>query len=179
MTSFDLQPTLTGDLVILRPLRESDFEALHAAASDRLIWEQHPDSDRHKREVFQKYFDGGIESGGAFAIVDQADGLIIGSSRYYGLDLSNSIVEIGWTFLARSHWGGRYNSEVKRLMIDHAFRSVSKVQFIVAARNIRSQTAVERLGALRVKEGIDTEGEPSFLYELTREQWLGHFAVEK
>jgi RimJ/RimL family protein N-acetyltransferase len=58
---FDLQPTLTGTLLELRPLRLDDFDALFAAASDPLIWEQHPESDRYERTVFQRYFDGAIE----------------------------------------------------------------------------------------------------------------------
>src|SRR4029077_16908153 len=48
---FDLQPTLTGKLVQLRPLRPQDFDALFSSASDPKIWEQHPDSDRYQREV--------------------------------------------------------------------------------------------------------------------------------
>ena len=67
----DLQPTLKGELIDLRPLRPGDFEDLFSAASDPLIWEQHPEFDRYKREVFQTFFDGGLESKGAFAIIDK------------------------------------------------------------------------------------------------------------
>src|SRR6202022_3237278 len=95
---FDLQPTLEGNLIELRPLVREDFDALFAAASDPLIWEQHPESDRYTRPVFQRYFDGAIDSKGAFAIIDRKSGRIIGSSRYCGLQPGLE-VEIGWTFL--------------------------------------------------------------------------------
>jgi N-acetyltransferase len=144
---FDLQPTLTGTLLELRPLRPDDFDALFAAASDPLIWEQHPESDRYERTVFQRYFDGALESRGAFAIIERASGKIIGSSRYWNLKPDESEVEIGWTFLERAFWGGRYNAELKALMIEHAFRFVERVVFVVGANNLRSQKAVRKLGA--------------------------------
>src|SRR3982074_1611483 len=97
----NLQPTLRGDLIELRPLWLEDFEPLFQAASDPLIWEQHPESDRYTREVFQRYFDGAIESKGAFAIIEKKSGRMIGSSRYCNLDLAIGEVEIGWTFLER------------------------------------------------------------------------------
>src|SRR5207245_4277833 len=116
---FDLQPSLTGSLVQLRPLELEDFPALFVAASDPLIWEQHPEPDRYKREVFQRFFDGAIASKGAFAVVERASGRVIGSSRYWNLKPAESEVEIGWTFLERAFWGGTYNAELKALMLDH------------------------------------------------------------
>lgn len=144
---FDLQPTLQGRLIELRPLRRDDFDKLFAAASDPLIWEQHPEPDRYQRDVFQRYFDSAIESGGAFAIVDLASGRIVGSSRYCNLKLDQSEVEIGWTFLERRFWGGTYNRELKTLMLDHAFRFVERVVFVVGENNRRSQKALAKIGA--------------------------------
>ena len=160
--AFDLQPTLTGELLELRPLRRDDFDAVFAAASDPLIWEQHPESDRWKRDVFQRFFDGAMESGGAFAIVERATGRIIGSSRYCALTPQASEVEIGWTFLERAFWGGRYNGELKRLMIQHAFRFVHRIVFVVGKDNVRSRKALEKIGAryLREEEGRFPDGRP-------------------
>ena len=149
---FDLQPTLKGELIELRPLQPQDFDALFSAASDPKIWEQHPESDRHQREVFQKFFDGALESKGAFAIIERKSGRIIGSSRYCNLDLTNSEVEVGWTFLEREFWGGTYNRELKRLMLDHAFRFVERVLFVVGEQNIRSQKALAKIGASFLKK---------------------------
>lgn len=148
----DLQPTLIGDLIELRPLRRHDFDALFSAASDPLIWEQHPESDRYQQNVFQKYFDGALESKGAFAIIELKTGRIVGSSRYCNLDLRNNEVEIGWTFLKRKFWGGIYNRELKRLMLDHAFQFVDRVLFVIGERNFRSQKAVEKIGAKFLKK---------------------------
>jgi N-acetyltransferase len=139
------QPTLTGDLLELRPLREDDWDALYAVARDPLIWEQHPASDRWQEPVFRAFFRDALASGGALVAVDRATGEVIGSSRYHGFD--GQQVEIGWTFLARSRWGGRWNGEMKRLMLEHAFAFVPRVIFVIGANNRRSRRAVEKLGA--------------------------------
>jgi RimJ/RimL family protein N-acetyltransferase len=149
---FDLQPTLKGNLIELRPLGPQDFDALFSAASDPKIWEQHPESDRYQREVFQRFFDGALESRGAFAIIERKSGRIVGSSRYCNLDLPNGEVEIGWTFLEREFWGGTYNRELKQLMLDHAFRFVDRVVFVVGENNIRSQKALAKIGASFLKK---------------------------
>ena len=144
--TFELQPTLTGRLIELRPLVPDDFEALFQAASDPLIWEQHPESDRYQPAVFRRYFDGAIASGGAFAVIERSSGRIIGSSRYCNL-VPGREVEIGWTFLERESWGGTVNGEMKSLMIDHALRFVPQVVFVVGEHNRRSQRALEKIGA--------------------------------
>jgi RimJ/RimL family protein N-acetyltransferase len=144
---FDLQPTLIGKLIELRPLRPVDFDALFAAASDPLIWVQHPENTRYKKEVFQTYFDGAMESKGAFAVIDRKSGKIIGSSRYCALKPEESEVEVGYTFLERAYWGGEYNREMKQLMLDHAFKFVKRVVFVVGDTNWRSQKALEKIGA--------------------------------
>lgn len=157
--AFDLQPTLKGRLLELRPLEPGDIDALFQAASDPLIWKQHPEPDRHERAVFERYFDGAIASRGAFAVVERASGRIIGSSRFCGLDPGRE-VEIGWTFLERGFWGGVYNREMKSLMLDHAFRFVERVVFVVGEGNLRSQKALEKIGArlLRREERPGPDG---------------------
>jgi RimJ/RimL family protein N-acetyltransferase len=155
--TFQLQPRLVGKLLELRPLRPDEFEVLYAAASDPLIWEQHPEPDRYTREVFQRYFDGAIASGGAFAIIERSTGRVIGSSRYCNLKPDESEVEIGWTFLQREFWGGTYNAELKRLMIDHALRFVDRVVFVVGEHNTRSRRALEKIGARLIRTTAEDE----------------------
>jgi N-acetyltransferase len=150
--AFDLQPNLKGDLIELRPLTLEDWGDLFAVASDPLIWEQHPESDRYKEDVFRIFFSDALESGGAFVIIDRKNQQIIGSTRFYGYDPEKSEIEIGWTFLARKYWGGRFNRELKQLMLDHAFKFVENVIFYVGENNIRSQKATEKIGA--VKNGL-------------------------
>jgi RimJ/RimL family protein N-acetyltransferase len=144
---FDRQPTLRGILVELRPLLASDFEALFAAASDPLLWEQHPEPDRYKRAVFEKFFEKAMESQGALAIVDLKTEKIIGTSRYYLYDPGRREVAIGYTFVERAFWGAGYNPEAKKLMLDHAFKFVDRVIFEVGEGNLRSRKAMENIGA--------------------------------
>ena len=147
--SFDLQPHLKGKLIELRPIAPEDWNDLFAVASDPLIWEQHPESDRYKEDVFKVFFKDALESGGAFVVIDTKNKRIIGSTRFHGYDPEKSEVEIGWTFLARTYWGGRYNREMKQLMLAHAFQFVENVVFYVGENNIRSQKATEKIGAIK------------------------------
>jgi RimJ/RimL family protein N-acetyltransferase len=164
---FDLQPTLTGELLTLRPLRPDDFDSLYAIASDPLIWEQHPASDRYKPDVFTQFFRDGLQSGGALIVLDSTDGKVIGSSRFNGYNEAASEIEIGYTFLARSHWGGLYNREMKQLMLRHAFRFVHNVVFLVGPQNLRSQRAMEKIGGVRAGTRIDGAGRTSVVFQIT------------
>jgi len=163
---FDHRPSLRSELVMLRPLAASDLPALFAVAAAPLIWKQHPAPDRHRQEQFEAFFAEALASGGTLVVIETATGRVIGSSRYHGYDPAGSVVEIGWTFLARSHWGGRYNRELKRLMLEHAFRFVDRVVFLVGHDNLRSQRAVEKIGARRVGSRPDASGNQSYLYEI-------------
>lgn len=164
---FELQPTLRGELVELRPLRGGDFAELYAVASDPLIWEQHPASDRYKEDVFREFFRGALESGGAFVVSDAKTGRCIGSTRFCGYDEGRGEVEIGWTFLARSHWGGAYNGEMKRLMLAHAFKFVESVVFLVGPENMRSRRAVEKIGGVLDGSRPNAAGRDSVVYRIT------------
>jgi RimJ/RimL family protein N-acetyltransferase len=163
---FDYQPSLSGSLLRLRPLRADDFTALQAVAADPRIWEQHQAKDRHREEVFRPYFETLLSSGEALVALDQSTGEIVGMSRFHGYDLERSEVEIGWTFLARSHWGGTYNRELKNMMLSHAFRFVRSVVFLVSPQNVRSQRAVEKIGGVRCGSRPDAAGQESFAYRI-------------
>ena len=166
---FDRQPTLVGELVELRPLRPDDFDALFRVASDPLIWEQHPERTRYQESTFRTFFQDALDSGGALIVLDRQTGEIIGSSRYHGYDPDRRVVEIGWTFLARAYWGGRYNGEMKRLMLEHAFPWVTRVIFVIGPDNRRSQRAVEKIGGVRSETTTDQQGRERVIYELTPE----------
>ncbi|MBC7449081.1 MAG: GNAT family N-acetyltransferase [Hymenobacteraceae bacterium] len=171
------QPTLQHADVRLRPLHPDDFEALYAVAADPLVWAQHPNPTRYQREVFQTFFAGALESGGAFLIEDAQTGQPIGSTRFYDLSADEESVLIGYSFLARSYWGGPTNRAVKTLLLDHALASgVEEVFFHVGAHNRRSQRAMEKLGAEKVEERkVAYHGEPAklnFIYRIRRADWL-------
>jgi RimJ/RimL family protein N-acetyltransferase len=167
MMLFDLQPVLRGERLTLRPLRRDDFDKLYAAASDPLIWEQHPASDRCQPGPFRTFFEESLATGGTLVARDVLDGRIIGSSRFYGYDAARSEIEIGWTFFVRSCWGGPYNAEMKRLMLDHAFRFVDRVIFLVGPSNARSQRALEKIGAVQRGTRRDASGRESLLFEIS------------
>ncbi|MGI4881273.1 MAG: GNAT family N-acetyltransferase [Janthinobacterium lividum] len=144
--SADLQPTLTGGLVALRPVAAADWDALYAVASDPLIWAVHPVNDRWQEPVFRRFFDDAIAGGGGLVATDVTSGEIIGFSRYDLARVEPGEVEIGWTFLARSYWGGAANADMKRLMIGHALRQFDRALFLVGETNIRSRRAMEKIG---------------------------------
>jgi len=167
--TFDFQPTLTGDLISLRPLRRDDFEALLAVASDPLIWQQHPAKNRHEESAFRDFFEESIASRGALIATHLETNDVIGSSRFHAYDEKASEVEIGWTFLARAYWGGTYNREMKRMMLGHAFQFVDSVVLLVGPDNVRSQRAVEKIGGNRDGTRADGSGLVSILYRVCRD----------
>jgi RimJ/RimL family protein N-acetyltransferase len=126
-------------------------------------------------DVFRAFFREALESGGALVAIDAANGAIIGSTRFYGYDADRSEIEIGWTFLARSYWGGHYNREMKRLMLRHAFDFVDRVIFLVGPRNLRSRRAIEKIGAVERSVRVEREGRESVVYEITRERFKATF----
>ena len=169
--TFNYQPTLQGEKTILRPLRTEDFTALHEAASDPLIWVQHPQRNRYKEDVFRDFFDGALHSDGALVVIDTATQKIIGSSRFFGFNEATSEIEIGWTFLARSFWGGTYNREVKKLMLAHAFQGVDNVVFLIGPENMRSQAAIQKIGGVRIADRSRKTGDLSFVFRICREDF--------
>lgn len=168
---FDLQPTLENELVKLVPLKKEDFDILYQVASDPLIWEQHPDRFRYKKEVFEKFFKSAIESKGAFLVLAKETNEVIGSSRFYDYDENKKSIAIGFTFLARKYWGTDFNRAMKSLMLDHAFKFVETVIFHIGENNIRSQRAIDKLGARKIGEQ-KRENSISFVYEIDKNKWL-------
>lgn len=148
----NVQATLENENVKLVPLNPNDFEELFSVASDPKIWEQHPNKDRYQREVFEKFFQGAIESKGAFKIMDKSSNEVAGSTRFYDYNPDENSIFIGYTFYATKFWGSKLNPQVKKLMLDYIFQFVDKVNFHVGKDNIRSQKAMEKLGAKKVDE---------------------------
>jgi N-acetyltransferase len=170
------QPTLQNELVLLQPLKEADFEQLFDVAADPLIWEQHPNKNRYQREAFQNYFEGALQSKGAFLILDKKTNEVAGCSRFYEYNETDASVFIGYTFFGRKFWGKQYNASSKQLMLDYAFQYVNIVKFHIGATNTRSQIAIGRVGAVKTREVVVAyHGEPdraNFEYELKKEDWV-------
>jgi len=172
---FKLQPTLNNDCIKISPLKITDFEILYQIASDPLIWEQHPNKDRYQKGVFETFFKGAMESGGGFLVLDNKTGSPIGSSRFYELDEKEKSIAIGYTFLAREHWGSTFNKALKSLMLNHAFKYVNTVIFHIGANNIRSQKAIEKLGVKKIGQvEMEYYGEQkklNFIYQINKKDW--------
>ena len=172
----DRQPVLEGERLLLRPLREEDWDALWAVARDRELWARHPMHDRSREPVFRDFFADALAKGGALAVIEKASGEIVGSSRFQGHDpAEGGVVEIGWTFLDRRLWGTGTNAEMKRLMLEHAFRYVRRVTFRVGQDNVISRKAMENIGG-RLTDRLDmTEGPtgpvPHVVYVITQAEF--------
>jgi RimJ/RimL family protein N-acetyltransferase len=170
----DFQPTLVGPTVMIRPVSSDDWPELFKAGSDPEIWKVHPIRDRYTEPEFRKFFDGAVKSKMGFVFVDRSSGALIGSSRYFGYEPEPSEIEIGWTFIVRSHWGGATNREVKRLMLDHAFTFVDTVIFWVGEKNWRSQAAMTKIGGVK-REGLFTRElsgtTPYVIFEISKSRY--------
>jgi RimJ/RimL family protein N-acetyltransferase len=176
MPLFNIQPTLENETVLLRPLQPQDLDALYAVASDPNIWEQHPQKDRWKKEVFLTFFEGAVQSKGAFIIIDKATNTMAGSTRFYDYSEQENCIHIGYTFYATRYWGKGVNRAVKTMMLDYIFQFVSRVAFHVGIHNLRSQIAMGRVGAKKIGEQeVAYFGEASkmnVVYGITKDEWL-------
>lgn len=172
---FSIQPILENEQYQLIPLQQGDFESLYEVASDPEVWKQHPNKDRYRKEVFRTFFEGAMKSGGAFKITEKSSGEILGSTRFYDYNQSDNSILIGYTFYGTKSWGKGINPQVKKMMLQYIFQFVDTVYFHVGKDNIRSRTAMERLGAEKIgEEEIAYFGEPSrinIIYQIKKEKY--------
>ena len=172
---FSIQPVLQNEEVLLMPLGSEDFERLYKVAADPEVWEQHPNKERYKREVFENFFKGAMESKGAFLVSNKLTGDVLGCTRFYDFDEENKSILIGYTFYGTNSWGKNVNRQVKKLMLDYIFHYVETVIFHVGKENMRSIKAMEKLGALKVgEEEIAYFGELpkiNVVFEIRKANW--------
>ena len=170
---FSIQTPLENERALLVPLVEADFDDLYAIASDKKVWEQHPNKDRWQETIFRTFFEGAMQSKGAFKIIDKETDLVAGSTRFYSYNEEDNSIQIGYTFLATQFWGTGLNPAVKKLMLAYAFQFVNRVYFQVGAGNLRSQIAVSRLGATKIAEQevayFGEQPKLNFVYELKKQ----------
>jgi RimJ/RimL family protein N-acetyltransferase len=149
------------------PLQETDFSALYIVASDPLVWEQHPNKLRYQKDVFQNYFEGAMLSKGAFLIRDCKTNEIVGCSRFYDYNENENSILIGYTFIGRNFWGKGYNKALKKLMLDYAFQFVNTVILYIGENNIRSQKAIQKIGAIYFGKL-----NKSLVYTINKQDWI-------
>lgn len=176
MHQFSLQPLLSNETASLVPLKEEDFERLYAVASDPDIWKIHPNKNRYERTIFKTFFEGAMKSGGAFLIFSLPSNQLAGSTRFYDYNETDNSIFIGYTFYATAFWGSGLNRSVKALMLNYIFQFVDTVYFHIGAQNYRSQKAIEKIGAVKIKEEtVAYHGEPdrlNFVYKIEKKDWL-------
>jgi N-acetyltransferase len=149
----ELAQRLEGERVVLEPLEPRHEDGLWAAAQDPRIWTWLSVRRPESREVFHGLFEEALaarRSGEAvpFATLDATSGAPIGSTRYLAVRPEHRVVEIGWTWLAPSHWSSGANVEAKYLMLRHAFDlGCLRVEFKTDALNERSRGALAALPA--------------------------------
>lgn len=150
----DLAVVLEGRVVRLEPLAREHEEGLFAAARDERIWRWMPGNAAESRESFRIWMDDALarsEAGteAAFATVEARSGEPIGSTRFLALRPEHRGLEIGWTWLAPTHWRTGSNVEAKLLMLAHAFEGLGcmRVELKTDARNERSRNAIAALPA--------------------------------
>jgi RimJ/RimL family protein N-acetyltransferase len=162
--------TLENNYVRLVQTSEDHFQELYQIGSNPVIWEQHPNQDRWKKNNFRKYFDGGINnSEGCFTIIDKKINKIIGTTRFYSFDENKQSVKIGYTFISNEYWGTKINYQIKKLMMDYIFQFLDKVYFEIGKTNFRSQKSVEKLGGKKVKP----QKKENYLYLIDKSKWKG------
>jgi len=176
---------LAGDRVEIVPMDPAHTDGLFAAGRAAEIWDYMPmrvatpeDMARLVRDALRDR-DEGREF--PFVIIDRASGRIVGSTRFLEIALAHRGIEIGWTWLAPDVWRTPINTECKYLLLRHCFETLEmiRVQLKTDARNLRSQRAIERLGAAR--EGVlrhhrvmpDGYFRDSVYYSILAEEWPG------
>jgi len=151
--------TLAGRHARLEPLGEHHLASLLRHGADADIWRWMPTLRDDPRESVRVWFERattGTARGDvvAWAIVDAASGEAVGGTTYLDLALADKRVEIGSTWHAKAVWRTAINTECKFLLLRHAFETLgcNRVQLKTDLRNLRSQAAIARLGAVR--EGV-------------------------
>jgi N-acetyltransferase len=174
---------MEGSLVTLEPLEERHREELWEAAQDQRIWEWLADLGGD-RGLFDRWLRESLEASaegreGVFAIRRNADGRVVGSSRYLNVRPADRVVEVGWTWLHPSAWRSGVNLETKLLLLGHAFEALGcvRVELKTDARNQRSREAMAALpaqfeGVMRKHMIVPTVGQrDSAYYSVTDDDW--------
>lgn len=150
--------TLEGQHVRLEPLSLEHLDALWAVADDPELWKFTTVNIRNREEM-RAYIEEALQLSAAgtviaFATRDKKSDAIVGSTRLADIQTHHRTMEIGWTWIARSHQRTAVNTEAKYLMLRHAFEKMDarRVMLKTDETNVRSRAAIARIGAKQ--EGI-------------------------
>ena len=182
LTLADLRPTLTAGAVRLEPLIEGHRAGLALAADDEQIWDHMPSAA--SGDGFAAWFDQSLELAlcgreAVWAVRTLGDDRLVGSTRYLAIEPAQRRLEIGHTWYAPSVWSTQVNPACKLVLMRHAFETLAfnRVELKTDNRNLRSQAAIAKLGAIR--EGVfrahmirrDGSLRDSVYFSVVREEW--------
>lgn len=144
---------LEGQRVALHPLTPEHFDTLIPLAKDPKIWEYYGRNGADEN-IIRHFLQEGLDlkqenQQYPFVIFNKETGEIIGTTRYGDINEAHKTLEIGWTWYIPAVWGKGYNEECKLLLLSHAFEQLdaNRVQLKTAHFNLRSQRAIQRIGA--------------------------------
>ncbi|MEK3912304.1 GNAT family N-acetyltransferase [Paenibacillus sp. FSL H7-0331] len=145
--------TLTGKRVKLVPLEQGHVQGLFDAGNDQQIWTYLPsqmNTLEHMNELVLEALEAqenGLQV--PFTIMDVQTNDIMGSTRFLNISLPNKNLEIGWTWYSPKVWRTHVNTECKYLLLRYGFEELGliRIQFRADVRNVRSNTAILRIGA--------------------------------
>jgi RimJ/RimL family protein N-acetyltransferase len=173
-----------GEAVRLEPLTLDHVPALHAAAHDPdtfLYFSADPSGSLDKMRAWVSAALAARDEGTAqpFAVIALPSGKVVGSTRYFDISGPDRHLEIGHTWIAAEVRRTRINTEMKYLLLRHAFETLGaiRVQLKTDRRNERSQRAIERIGGVREgilrKHMILESGyiRDTVMYSITDEEW--------
>lgn len=180
----DTNLIIEGNTITLVPLEMKYKEQLYEAINNPDVWKYtwrevktFDDIEQMLLIAVQNKDDGKQLP---FIVKDKLSGEVIGTTRIGDIDIANRNVEIGWTWLSPSVWRTKVNTECKFLLLQYCFEElkVLRVQFSISGQNIRSQKAVERIGA--VKEGtfrkhrVKADGtiHDNIFYSIVDTEWI-------
>ncbi len=150
--------TLEGNHVILEPLSLEHLDALAEVALDPELW-KFTTVNIQNRDELRAYIEEALQltkvgTVMAFATRDKQSGKLVGSTRLADIQVAHRTMEIGWTWVARSHQRTAVNTEAKYLMLRHAFEQMNarRVMLKTDETNVKSRAAIARIGAKQ--EGI-------------------------
>ncbi|EFQ82501.1 acetyltransferase, GNAT family [Aeromicrobium marinum DSM 15272] len=175
--------TMTGAHVRLEPLRRDHAADLLVAADSDDVFEHltvsRPRSAREAEDLVGALL--GRDDLQPWAQVEVGSGRAVGVTTYYEVDRTQRTVAIGHTWLARRVWRTPVNTEAKLLLLTRAFDQMGCVRVVwhTDVRNLRSQAAIERLGAVREgllrkhRRRLDGSWRDTVVYAMTDDEWPG------
>ncbi len=175
-----ITPTLENDKIRLEPLTLEHTDALAKLVTDGELWKLNIASAPHPEDS-QAYIETALNTADrlAFAVIDKTTNSLIGTTSYYNISPEIQRLEIGYTFYGQSYWRTHVNTNCKLLLLTYAFETLDwkTVGWQTDILNVRSQNAIERLGAK--KDGVirghklrkDDTIRDTVMYSMIAEEW--------